>query len=232
VPAAGEASDRISAARNFLEDERRLRAGGPSVRVAVLSDRSLSVGVGVRGEPAYVRRARDSGLAFLRRSTGGSGVLHLPGDLVWSVVLPRSDPRVGHDFARASGRLGRGVVRFLTDRAAGARWAQAPGWVEEYCVLSSRGEVLSVGSKILGGAAQHATAGTLLHQGMIARRVDPDLLERVFGIVAPGVRDRLAGTEELSISEEPEVLARQLRDALAADILGAPSAGGARSMGP
>jgi lipoate-protein ligase A len=232
VPAAEETPDRISAEHNSVEDEHRLRAGVPCVRAAVLSDRSLSVGVGVRGEPGYVRRAREAGLVPVRRSTGGSGVLHLPGDLVWSVVLPRSDPRAGHDFARAYARLGRGVVRFLADRAVHARWAPAPGLVEEYCVLSSRGEVLTVGPKILGGAAQHATAGALLHQGMIARRVEPELLRRVFGIAAPSVRDRLAGTEELGMTDAPEVLARGLRDALVAEFLTPSSAGRARPVRP
>lgn len=159
-------------------------------------------------------------------------MLHLPGDLVWSVVLPRSDPRVGPDFARAYGRLGRGVVRFLADRALHARWAPAPGLLEEYCVLSSRGEVLTVGSKILGGAAQHATARALLHQGMIARRVDPDLLGRVFGIVTPALRERLAGTEDLGISEHPDVLARALHDALAEEFLVPSSARSAGTVRP
>jgi lipoate-protein ligase A len=232
VAAAGEDPVRISAAANSLEDERRLRTGVAGVRAAVLSDRSVSVGVGVRGEPAYVRRGREAGLGHVRRSTGGSGVLHLPGDLVWSVVLPRSDPRVGRDYARAYGRLGRGVVGFLAERGIDARWAPAPGLVEEYCVLSSRGEVLTVGSRILGGAAQHATAEALLHQGMIARRVDPDLLAQVFGIVAPAVRDRLTGTEELGVAEAPEALALALRNALAAEFLGTALPGGAGSVRP
>jgi lipoate-protein ligase A len=219
VHAAAETPGRITAARNALEDERLLRAGVAEVRAAVLSDRTVSVGVGVRGEPAYVVRGQAAGLAAVRRSTGGSGVLHLPGDLVWSVALPRTDPRVGNDYARAYGRLGRSVVRFLAARGIDARWAPAPGLVEEYCVLSSRGEVLTVGARILGGAAQHATARALLHQGMIARRVDADLLGRVFGLVAPSMLDRLTGTEELGIEVPPEDLATELRDELAAEFL-------------
>lgn len=198
----------------------------------MLADAALSVGVAVRGEPAYVHRARDLGLGYVRRSTGGSGVLHLPGDLVWSVVLPRSDPRVGRDFARAYGRLGRGVVRFLADLGVAAAWAPAPGIVEEYCVLSSRGDVLTVGPRILGGAAQHVTPGALLHQGMIARRVDPDLLDRVFGIGAPMARDRLAGTDDLGLAGSPESLATALRGALAAEFLTAGSAGRAGPVRP
>jgi lipoate-protein ligase A len=232
VTAAQEPHNRIPAVRNFLEDERQLRDGVAGVRAAVLSDRSLSIGVAVRGEPDYVRRGRDAGLPIVRRSSGGSGVLHLRGDLVWSVVLPRSDPRVGRDYARAYGRLGRGVLRFFRDRGVAATWAPAPGLVEEYCVLSSRGEVLTVGAGVLGGAAQHATARALLHQGMIARRVDADLIERVFGVVAPDLRSRLIGTEDLGIVETPEALAAALRDALAEEFLGPRSGGRAGSVRP
>jgi lipoate-protein ligase A len=232
VTGTPESAGRITAADNTLADERLLRAGDPAVRAAVLSDASVSVGVGVRGEPAYVRRGQEAALAHVRRSTGGSGVLHLPGDLVWSVVLPRSDPRVGRDYARAYGRLGHGVTRFFADRGIDARWAPAPGLVEEYCVLSSRGEVLTVGSRILGGAAQHATAGALLHQGMIARRVDLELLAGVFGIVAPTLRDRLTGTNDLGLTEAPEALALGLQDALAEEFLGSPLAGRAGSVRP
>ncbi len=229
---AGAHAERIAASQNSVEDERRLRAGAPAVRAAVLSDRSLSVGVGVRGEPGYVGRARRAGLAIVRRSTGGSGVLHLPGDLVWSIVLPRDDPEVGRDFARAYVRLGRGVGRFLAAQGVDARWVPAPGEVEECCVLSSRGQVLEAGGRILGGAAQHATRAALLHQGMIARRIDPELLDRIFGIPPATARTRLAGTDELGVHATPETLARALRDALAVEFLRPSSPGRAGPVRP
>jgi lipoate-protein ligase A len=222
----------VTAARNSVEDDRRLRVGRPGVWTAVVSDRSVSVGVGVRGEPGYLRHGIEAGLGTVRRSTGGTGVLHLPGDLLWSVVLPRSDPHVGRDYARAYGRLGSGVVRFLALRGIDARWSAAPGIVDDYCVLSARGEVLTVGAQILGGAAQHATATALLHHGMIARRVDPGLLRTVFGVPAREARERLTGTEELGMTDAPELLARALASALAAEFLPRTSAGGVRPMRP
>jgi lipoate-protein ligase A len=220
-------------AADFLEDdERSLALGRAAVRAAELTDRSVSLGVSVRGEPEYARASRSAGFPVLRRSTGGSGVLHLPGDLLWSVVLPRNDPRVGRDFVRAYRRLGGGVTRFLSDRGLDARWIPAPGLDADYCALSARGEVLSVDGRILGGAAQHASGSTLLHQGMIARRVDPELLRQLFGLTVPRGLGRLTGLDELGLAADPGSLARELARALAAEFLGPASAGSAGARGP
>jgi lipoate-protein ligase A len=215
IPGPGPAARGwTTGAANLEEDERRLRVGGPSTRAAALLDVSISYGVGVHGEPDYVARARAAALPVLRRSTGGTGVIHLPGDLTWSVVLPRTDPRVGRDYVQAYDRLGAGVVSFLAGHGVAAAWSPAPDLVADYCVLSGRGLVLAVGPRVLGGAAQHATANALLHQGMIARRVDDRVLDEIFGIREPSALDRLTGLEDLGISDPPEVLARQLGAAL------------------
>ncbi len=220
-------SDRgeLSAAENFAEDERCLEEGAPAARAAALGDRSLSVGVATRADFAPAERARAASLPVLRRSTGGSGVLHLPGDLVWSVVLPRSDPRAGRDFVQAYDRLGRGVVRFLRSQGLDARWIPSPPLAPDYCVLSGRGEVVAVGEGVLGGAAQHATQRALLHQGMLARRVDPEALDAIFALPAY-TRERLVGLEELGITAPAPRLARELEAAVREELgLGSRGAG-------
>jgi lipoate-protein ligase A len=199
-------------------DEDRLRRGLPSVRVTPVTERSVSIGVATPSDAPFVRRAREAGWPVVRRRSGGSGVLHLPGDLVWSVVLPRADPRVGPDFVRAFGRFGAGAVRFLSGRGVTGRWGAAPGLAPEYCVLSARGEVLSVGDRVLGGAAQHATARALLHHGTIARRVDLDALARLFEIRDPDRLDRLTGLEELGMRASPADLADELASALESEL--------------
>ncbi len=221
-PPSGEGPDapggsEVSAAENFAADERRLESATPTARAAALTDRSLSVGVATRDDFAPAERARANGLPVLRRSTGGSGVLHLPGDLVWSVVLPRSDPRVGRDFVQAYERLGRGVVRFLASQGLAARWVPSPPLAPDYCVLSGRGEVAMVGEGVLGGAAQHATHRALLHQGMLARRVDPEELDRLFALPSYA-RDRLVGLEDLGVTAPAPRLARALEAALRVEL--------------
>jgi lipoate-protein ligase A len=124
------------------------------------------------------------------------------------------------------------VVRFLSSHGIEARWTPAPGLVEEYCVLSSRGEVLTVNSRILGCAAQHLTATALLHQGMITCRVDPELLARIFELDARVMRERLVGTDDLGLGATPEILAAELRSALAAEFLAPPLSGRPGSVRP
>lgn len=209
-PPAVAVVERISCAAEFAEDERTLRAGGPAVRVAVLSERALSYGVGVRDDAGFVARARAEGIPVVRRTSGGTGVLHEAGDLAWSVVLPREHPAVGRDYARAYHRLGAGVVDFLDRRGLHAEWSPAPGVSDDCCVLSGRGRVLTLGPSILGGAAQHLTRTALLHQGMIARGVDRSATARLFALTEPDALSRLAGIEELGVTDSPGRLAREL----------------------
>ena len=190
----------------------------PAVRVAVLTDRAVSVGVGVREGEAYLARAAKEGLPAVRRTTGGTGLLHGPGDLAWSIVLPRSDPRVGSDFVRAYARLGGGVVRFLSERGADCRWSDPPGTDPEYCLLSARGLVLTHGGQVLGGAAQHLAGGALLHHGILPLEVDRPLLRRIFRLSATAAA-RLTSLREVGVTGAPEELAwklaARLSDALA-----------------
>jgi lipoate-protein ligase A len=207
----------LACAQILASDQRALRAARPAVRVSVVTDAALSFGVGVPSSAPYLARARELGLSTARRSSGGTGVVHAPGDLVWSIVLPRDDPRVGRRFVRAYGRLGRGVVRCLGACGIEAGWTAPAGLSESCCVLGSRGEVLAVGDRALGGAAQHLSATALLHQGMVPREVDRRLAARIFDL-APATADRLIGLRDLGIDAPPTKLARRLADAIALDL--------------
>src|ERR1700691_2131276 len=132
-------------------DEALLRAGTPALRVTVVREAGVSFGVGTPQHGAAEAAAQRLGLPTVRRSTGGTGILHLPGDLVWSVVLPRSDPLVGPDFCSAYGRLGAGLVTFPADLGIGGQWSEPAALSEEYCLLGHRGRALSVHGRVLGG---------------------------------------------------------------------------------
>lgn len=201
---------RISCAGEVTADEALLRRGEAAARVGVLADRAVSVGVGVPDRAEFLDRARALGLSIVRRTTGGTGLLHLPGDLAWSVVLPRSDPRVGRDYVRAYARLGRGVVRFLGSEGVPTSWEPSPGLGEGYCLFGSRGSVLTTDGRILGGAAQHLSARALLHHGILARTIDRAALSRVFDLSDSDTRDRLTSLADLGLTSDPRTLARSL----------------------
>lgn len=206
---------RVSAEQNVVADERLLRAGVAAVRVAVLSDRSVSVGVGVpTGSPA-LERARAAGWSVVRRRSGGTAVLHAPGDVTWSLVLPREDPRVGRAFTRSYARLGAGVVRFLSARGVTARWSAALAVLPEYCLLGPRGEALTVSGRVLGGAAQHLAGRALLHHGILPRTLDRAALGQLFGLSVPGPADLLTSLDELGVEGPEELLGRSLARTLA-----------------
>jgi lipoate-protein ligase A len=202
----------VEPAENEARDQADLAAGRPKVRVARVSAPALSLGVGQPMSTATARRARALGLPVFRRSTGGSGVLLGDGDVVWSIVLPRSDPRVGRDFVQAYPRLGRGVVRTLASFGVEAEWGPALGLSEEFCFLGSRGSALTVGGRALGGAAQHATRSAVLHHGVLPQTIDRQRLEAVFGLAPAYSEPKLTTLLEVVPSVNPISFAARLGD--------------------
>jgi len=220
VSDAGWSARLVSFADEVRLQEAMLRRGAPAVRVRVVRERVVSFGVGVSSEAPYLLRARTRGLPTVPRTTGGTGVLHLENDIVWAVVLPRSDPRVGRDFARAYGRLGRGVVAGLAALGIRASWVGAPGLVDDYCPLSARGEVLATEAKVLGAAAQHVTSSALLHQGCVSWEVDRAEVDHLFALPPQGPSTRLGGVADLGASGGPAALAEALARALSGEFRG------------
>ena len=198
--------------------EALLRRGEPSFRVALVSRPAVSFGVGVPPQAEYLRRSREIGMPVVARSTGGTGALHLENDILWAIVLPRSDPRVGADFVRAYARLGRPVVAGLAASRVRSVWVPAPGLVQEYCPLSSRGEVLVTDQGIVGGAAQHLTSQALLHEGGLSWTVDRAAVDQLFGLPTGGPSMRLAGISEARSVASAGVLAAALARALGAEL--------------
>lgn len=213
---------RVDAATPFSSalrtQEELLRRGEPAVHLAVLSGTVLSVGVGVPEDAPYVRRADSLGVPTARRSSGGTGILHLDRDLVWAVVLPRSDPRVGRDFVRAYPRLGAGLVTALAGHGVSASWVPAPGLSAEYCPLGPRGYVLELDGAVVGAAAQHLTGSTLLHHGTLSLSVDRALVAQLFAFPDPSIVERLTGLDEQGLRERPDRLAGEVGGALASDL--------------
>lgn len=199
-------------------DEGMLGRPEIGVRVAILTERCVTYGVGVDPRSAFLRRAATERIPTVPRRSGGTGLLHEAGDLAWTVALPRRDPRVGGDFTRAYARLGRGVVRWLEGHRLDARWSAPPGLVPEYCTLGPRGWVLSARDRILGGAAQHVVREALLHHGTISVSVDRPTIDRLFDLPPPSPTERLAGLKDLGLAGTFPSLAEELAATIAREL--------------
>jgi lipoate-protein ligase A len=210
--------------RILARDEAALREGIPTVRIARVSSEAFSLGVSQRNDVPSAERARTLGILVLRRSSGGLGVYHGPGDLSWSVTLPRTDPRLKEGFRCAYGPLGEGPARLFADAGFRSRWVPAAGRDAELCLLGARGEVLEVEGRILGGAAQHLTSTTLLHHGVLPYQVDPERLAGLFGLSEEELPRRLVGYAELLPGVPAEVVASSLASALVGALVTGPGA--------
>jgi lipoate-protein ligase A len=173
-----------------------LGRGTPWFQVATLNGPELSLGVAQRDDEECAVRARHQGIPVGRRSSGGTAVLIEAGDWAWSLVLPRSDPRVGRDYARAFARFGGGVVQALEALGVSASWSAPHGISDSLCVLGPRGSVLEVNGRVVGGCAQHLTATTLLHHGILIRTVDRGRLAPLFDLSPELLAVHLGSLEE------------------------------------
>lgn len=196
--------------------EAALRTGAAQVRVSWVRDEALTLGASQRDDSPCALRARSLGLPVLRRGSGGTGVYFGEGDLAWAVIFRRTDPRVGGRFCSAYAPMGAGVVDWLAREKVAAGWRASAGTEPELCLLGARGEVLVAGARVLGGAAQHVTGTTLLHEGIVLSRLRRERLRSIFGLPDPRLDSGLVGLRELGIESDPSVAAEQLSKALLA----------------
>lgn len=207
-----------SVAEELRGHEALLRDGRPAARAVVVRGTAVSYGVRVPPTAGYLERARAAGIPTAARTSGGTGILHLDGDLLWAIVLPRRDPRASRGFVRGYRRLGAAIVETLSRRGLVASWGPPPGTSEAYCPLSSRGEVLWIGDRVVGAAAQHATGTALLHHGSLAWTVDRPTVAKLFGLALPGPPDRLGSLTEARLAGPALRLAEELGERLAAGL--------------
>lgn len=186
--------------REVLRGDEELFSRAESVvRVGRFAEDCVSVGVGQRDGERVLFRAHALGLSGARRTSGGSSLLHLKGDVYWSLVLPRSHPWARTGFVRRFAELGGGWSAWGQARGLPLEWSPAPGTEESYCLLSSRGQVVSCEGRVLGGASQHVNASALLHHGVVSARLDLGRLSQLFPEVQGGRFAALTSLEGLGL---------------------------------
>jgi len=203
----------ISSADQIEYDAKMLAQALPFTRAVVLDDTSLSLGVQPGPLDTLAAAAERLRVPLRQRGTGGTGVLALPGDIVWTIVLPRSDPRVGRDYLRAYDRFGSCVVELLAAHGLTAAWGAPPGRSKSLCPLGAGGMVLWREGRVVGAAAQHLTGRALLHHGIVFWPPRSGLARALWPDEAPAIDELLGAigpTEKLS----PRAWAKELSERL------------------
>lgn len=205
----------ITSSARGERDATLLRASRPSVRAEVLADLSLSVGVQTAPVGSCLAAAKELGIKVTHRGSGGTGVLTLPGDIVWTMVLPRSHPRFGRDFLHAYDRWGAPVIELLGVRGRPSHWGPPPGRSESFCPLGSRGQVLWHDGKVVGAAAQHLVAGAFLHHGILFWNRRTELAQALWPEDASAIREFLGALgpiESISSAESWAVALQEIME--------------------
>ena len=206
-------------ALNMALDEalmRRAAATGEAVfRVYGWSGRTLSLGRNQRARGCYdADAARELGVSFVRRPTGGRALLHHR-EVTYSATLPVAEGDAGgaaraYDFINEvllAGLAGLGVP---AERAPGGL-SMPPGLRPCFDVPAER-EIV-VGPRKLVGSAQWRRGGALLQHGSILIANDQPLIGRL--LRSAGVPPAAATLEEaLGRTPRTDEVAAQLRRAL------------------
>ena len=200
----------VDGAQNLALDDELLRAARSSVRAAVLASDSVSLGVGQPNDEPAALRALRLGIPVLRRTSGGTGLLHRAGDLTWSIVLPRGDPRAGTRFHLSlptARRGGRGVASRTPALRRMVRAVRVVGPLLPPGFARTRSDGWGPRDR---GAAQHVTSSALLHQGTVSYRIDRPLLAHLFDLEETALRSSVSSL----VDEGVRTSQVTLRDAL------------------
>lgn len=134
---------------------------------------ALSIGVHQRLSDEMVARCAESGVAVVRRPTGGTAVLH-GGDLTYSVVAPASGRGVLDAYRWIAGGLIAGLARLGIQAQVGsqgpvpaARGPEDALAAHSACFATTVGADLRVGEAKICGSAQLRRSGYLLQHGSL-----------------------------------------------------------------
>ena len=150
---------------------------------------ALVLGSGQRSGAVDAAALRRGGLTVVRRRSGGGAVLVSPADLLWvDIWVPRDDPMLHPDAARAFLWLGRLWRRALAGCGIAAevyegRYEPGP-WGASVCFAGrGPGEVFVAGQKVVGLSQRRASGGARFQCGVL-RRWDPGALVELLALPA------------------------------------------------
>jgi lipoate-protein ligase A len=219
----------MSGPANMAVDEAlltsRLRgAGPPTIRFYGWNPATISLGYGqALDERIDLVAAAAAGIGLVRRSTGGSAILHGGPDteLTYSVVAMSEDLPTATDLHSTYHWIGAALASGLKSLGAPVEMVPTrpsdPAAMPAFCFLRTGSYELEVGGRKIVGSAQRRRRGGFLQHGSVMLAADEACLRRVF----PSDEDPLAGMTTLetvlghrpSFDETADALARGFRAA-------------------
>ncbi len=178
-----------SGARNMERDlELLAEAERPTLRLYDWSRPTLSLGYHQRQDWVDLELCQRQGVEVVRRPTGGRALLHLPGEITYSVVLPRLGAvGVRPAFQAIVNLLARSLERLGLPVSTASQGHIPSSASHPSCMaVTAPGEIIARGRKLVG-SAQVRRYGNLLQHGSLVRAYQPELL----ALLIPGAQPQM-----------------------------------------
>jgi lipoyl(octanoyl) transferase len=172
----------------------------PVIRFYGWNPPTLSIGYFQKVEKEInLEAVKNQGLGFVRRPTGGRGVLH-EHELTYSVIVPESHPRMPKTVTEAYRIISEGILKGFHQLGLEAYFA-VPKTSEERDLLKSPHSAvcfdapswyeLVVEGRKVAGSAQTRQKGVILQHGSILLDIDEDKLFSLFKYSNDRVMERM-----------------------------------------
>ncbi|ADC48399.1 MULTISPECIES: lipoate--protein ligase family protein [Alkalihalophilus] len=172
----------------------------PTIRFYGWNPATLSIGYFQKVEKEVNMQAvKDYGLGFVRRPTGGRGVLH-DQELTYSVIVSEDHPEMPATVTEAYRVISEGILEGFKKVGLDAYFAVPRTDEEKNALKNPRSAVcfdapswyeLVVEGRKVAGSAQTRQKGVILQHGSIILDIDEDKLFDLFNYPSERVRERM-----------------------------------------
>ncbi|WP_096201221.1 lipoate--protein ligase family protein [Bacillus sp. FJAT-45350] len=172
----------------------------PTIRFYGWNPATLSIGYFQKVEKEINMEAvRSYGLGFVRRPTGGRGVLH-DKELTYSVIVSEEHPNMPSSVTEAYRIISQGILEGFLDVGLDAYFAVPKSKEEKDALKNPRSAVcfdapswyeLVVEGRKVAGSAQTRQKGVILQHGSIILDLDEDKLFDLFNYSSEKLRERM-----------------------------------------
>ncbi|TWI55973.1 lipoate--protein ligase family protein [Halalkalibacter nanhaiisediminis] len=172
----------------------------PTIRFYSWNPATLSIGYFQKVEKEVnLDKVREYGLGFVRRPTGGRGVLH-DQELTYSVIVSEAHPEMPATVTEAYRVISEGILEGFKDVGLDAHFSIPRTDEEKSALKNPRSAVcfdapswyeLVVEGRKVAGSAQTRQKGVILQHGSIILDIDEDKLFDLFKYSSDRLRERM-----------------------------------------